>query len=150
MALLAMQPENTILVRVRYKKDFGYIGDTSAFGLIGPSSCGAFSVWVGAADGSARLRHPIPINSDLKMEDTGGYYLCSYLASQIPLDQTMRVDVVVSGDNAVGPWIRGDAAQPPPGQHRIILNGSREATLNAIQSRARLSFEMAYAPIVQR
>ena len=56
--------------RVRYKKEYGYITESDAFGYVGPTSCGAFSVSVIAGDGSAQRLSPSRISgSDSKMVD---------------------------------------------------------------------------------
>jgi hypothetical protein len=149
LAFAASQPESTIKVRVRYKKAFGYKGDQSAFGYVGPTSCDAFSISV-APVASTRQRDPYRISSDSKMADVGGYYICNYLVSDMPLNQAMAVSVRMSGENASGAWNGGDEPQPPTGQQRTIFDPTRTATLNATQPRARLSFEMIYAPVVSR
>ena len=147
-ARAALQPENTIKVSVRYRKEFGYLGDTNAFGYVGPTSCNAFSVSVAVGDGSAEQRNPIRISSDSKMEEEDGYYYCSYLVSEIPLNQPVRVSVSLSGLDQSGVWKGGSQAQPPPGQQRtIIIVSGREGgplILTATQPRARQVFEMVY------
>lgn len=149
LAFVASQPENTIKVRVRYKNAFGYKGDQSAFGYVGPTSCDAFSISV-APVASTRQRDPYRVSSDSKMADVGGYYMCSYLVSEVPLDQPMAVSVRMSGENSSGAWIGGGEAEPPTGQQRTIFDATRTATLEASQPRARLSYEMIYAPVVSR
>ena len=146
----AFQPENTIRVKVRYKKEFGYLGDTNAFGYVGPTSCGAFSVSVMFSDGS-RPENPIRISSDSKMAEAGGYYVCSYLVSDIPLNQPTIVSVGLSGLDRSAEWKGGSYAQPPRGQQRtiIIVSGrvpGSSVTLTQTQPRARQTFEMIYAP----
>ena len=146
----AFQPENTIMVKVRYKKEFGYLGDTNAFGNVGPTSCGAFSVSVMFSDGS-RPENPIRISSDSKMAEAGGYYVCSYLVSDIPLNQPTIVSVGISGLDRSATWKGGSYAQPPRGQQRtiIIVSGrvpGSGVTLTQTQPRARQTFEMIYAP----
>lgn len=149
LAFVASQPENTIKVRVRYRKEFGYKGDTGAFGYVGPTSCDAFSISVAPVT-STRQRDPYRISSDSRMADLGGYYMCSYLVSELPLDQAMEVSVRMSAENSAGAWNGGDDAQPPTGTQRTIFEPTRTATLNASQPRARLSYEMIYAPVVSR
>ena len=147
-ARAAFQPENTIKVSVKYKKEFGYLGDSNAFGYVGPTSCSAFSVSVAVGDGSAGQKNPFRISSDSKMEETDGYYFCSYLVSEIPLNQPIRVSVGLAGVNQFAAWKGGSQAQPPPGQQRtIIIVSGREGgplTLTATQPRARQLFEMVY------
>ena len=142
------QPENTIKVSVRYRKEFGYKEDTNAFGYVGPTSCSAFSVSVVVGDGSAQRLNPIRVSSDSKMVETDGHYFCSYLVSFIPLNQPIRVSVGMSGLDHSGAWKGGSYAQPLPGQQRtIIIVSGREGgplTLTATQPRARQLFEMVY------
>jgi hypothetical protein len=147
IVLLATVPENSIQVRVRYRNELGYKDTTNAFGSVGPTSCSAFSISVSEPDGSERRRHPLPISTDSRMADVSGYYICSYLISELPLDQSIGVTVRVASVDASAPWNGGDAAQPPTGERRTILDASRTATLNATMPRARLSYEMVYAPL---
>ncbi len=144
------QPENTIAVRVRYRKDYGYRADTSALGRVGSASCAVFSISAAVSDGSTRQRNAIPISSNSKMEEAGDYYVCNYIASGIPLDQAIAVSVAVVGSDLSAAWEGGDAAEPPAGQQRTILDATRTAMLNASQPRARLSYEMVYAPATTR
>ena len=141
-----LQPENTIKVRVRYRKAYGYRGDTSAFGYIGPTSCDAFSVF--ATLGEGRPRNPYRISSDSKMEDVGGYYVCTYLVSDLPLNQTITINVSVSSNSNLPTeaWKGGSQAQPPPGQQRMIWNGIQKVMMTQAQPRATVVFEMVYAP----
>ncbi len=143
------QPENTIKVSVRYKKEFGYAGDTDAFGRVGPTSCSAFSVSVVIGDGSAQRLNPTSVSSDSKMEDAGGYYICNYLLSDIPLNQPTRVSVSMSGRDQSGSWKGGSHVQPAPGQQRtIIIVSGREGdplVLTATQPRALQLWEMVYS-----
>ena len=143
----AFQPENSIKVSVRYKKEFGYKGDTNAFGYVGPTSCDAFSISA-LPDPSVRLEYLIGIHSDSIMEEAGGYYMCSYLVSDLPLNQPIRVSVGMSGLGQAGPWKGGSQAQPPPGQQRtIIIVSGRDGgplTLTPTQPRAQQLFEMVY------
>ena len=118
----AFQPENTLKVTVQYKKEFGYITDSNAFGYVGPTSCGAFSVSVIAGEGSAQRLSPSRISgSDSKMDDHGGYYFCNYLVSFLPLNQPLKVDVRVIGSDLSSSWKNGSQSQPPPGQQRTII-----------------------------
>lgn len=145
----ALQPENTVKVTVRYRKDFGYVGDTNAFGNVGPTSCSAFSVSVLVGDGSAQQSNPIRISSDSKMTETGDYYFCNYMASDVPLNQPFGITVSMAGSSQFGAWIGGSQSQPPQGQQRtIIIVSGREGgplTLTATQPRARQTFEMVYS-----
>ncbi len=146
LAFAASQPESTIKVRVRYKKQYGYEGDTGAFGYVGPTSCNAFSISVSPADGS-RQRDLIRIGNDSRMTEAGDYYICNYLASFVPPGQAMSVKVSVSTSHLTEAWKGGAAAQPPAGHQRTVPDATRTATLDPSQPRAMLSFEMVYAPI---
>jgi len=145
----AFQPENTLKVTVRYKKEFGYITDGNAFGYVGPTSCTAFSVSVIAGDGSEQQRSPSRISgSGSKMDEQGGYYFCNYLVSFLPLNQSLKVDVRVIGSDLTSSWTHGSQSQPPPGQQRtiIIVSGRDNGPLQLTSTRSRASqlFEMVY------
>jgi hypothetical protein len=79
------------------------------------------------------------------MADAGDSYICSYLVSDLPLDQPVNVHVDVS--DRVGPWLGNGQIQPPPGEQRVVANGSQTVTLKAIQNRARLNYDMTYGPL---
>ena len=96
---------------------------------------------------SARLRNPVPISSDSRMTDAGDYYVCTYLVSEIPLDQTVSVSVGVAGSDLTAAWNGGAEAVPPVGQQRTIVHATQTAMLRASQPRARLGYDMVYAPI---
>ena len=145
-ALAAYMPEKSIMVRVRYKKAYGYKGDTNAFGNIGPTSCSAFSVSSALQGDAGRQRRPRPINTDSRMAEVGDFYLCTYIISDIPLDQPITVNVALLDNDLEGAWMGGVSPQPPAGQQRIVVDATRTAVLNAVQPRARLSYEMVYAP----
>ena len=146
----AFLPENSIRVRVWYPIAFGYKGDTGAFGYVGPTSCDAFSISVAAGTEAARERNPIRVASDARMEAAADHYSCSYILSDIPFGQTVRVGVRVGRDDLSGPWQGGSLSQPPSGQQRAIVQSSVTETLSASRPRATLSFEMAYVPATSR
>lgn len=138
-------PADAIRVNLRYRKDYGYKGSTNAFGDVGPTSCDAFSVNVSAGDNNVRQKYLINISSDFTMKEVGGYYVCAYLISELPLNETIRISLTVARDTATEPWNGGKDAQPPAGQQRTILDGKRNVTLNESQPSATLIFEMVYA-----
>lgn len=146
MALGLNQPANSIQVRVLYARQFGYRSTSGPFGILGPTSCDNFGV--SATIGNEAPRNPIRISSDWRMADAGDSYICSYIVSDLPLDQPINIHVDV-GDRQ-GRWQGSGQTQPPPGEQRIISNGSQSVTLNAAQNRARLSYEMVYAPLPGR
>jgi hypothetical protein len=149
-AISATQADNTVNVRVSYKRVLGYKGYLSSLVKLGPTSCDAFLVSAELTDYSTRSRYPIAINSDSRMEDAGVVYVCNYLVSGIPLDQPVSVRVGVFGPDLLAAWKGDGEARPPVGQQRTILDASRTAILNVSQPRAKLSFEMVYAPVESR
>ncbi len=144
-APVAVQAEHTINVRVSYPKEFGYKHAANLFGgVLGPTSCSAFSIAAVMADGSVRS-NPIPTSGDSRMVESGAYYVCNYLIAHVPLDQAITVSVAMFGSDLFEPWIGGGAARPPAGQQRTILDATRTTMLNAAQPRSRLGYEMVYA-----
>ena len=150
IAVEVFQPANTIRVRVMYRKAFGYMTESGPFGAIGPSSCNAFAVSAIGGGGSVRQRDPIPIATDFRMVSSGDYYFCNFLISELPLNQEVGVRVVLSGVDLMAPWKNGAEAQPPAGKERAVLEPNKIATLTVAQPRARLTFEMVYAPVTGR
>jgi hypothetical protein len=153
---------NSIRVQVRYKKEYGYKGDTSAFGYVGPTSCGAFSVSA-LPDPSVRLDYLIGIHNPDKMQESDGFYVCDFLVTDLPLNAPIKVgvDLVDRRSLPFEAWKGGSRAQPLPGQQRTIIivggRASRErraqdgtVTLTEAQPRATQVFEMVYAPITPR
>lgn len=148
------QPPNSIRVEIRYSKEYGYKSD-SGFTLsrfprevagLPPQSFDAFAVFANPY-GSRRPERPIPITRNSKMIEAGGYYVCEYLISELPLAQAITVSVrLANRDSPTEMWKGGSQPQPPPGQRRIILEPTRTVTLTRSRSRATLAFEMVYAP----
>ena len=145
----AFQPENSIRVDVRYKKELGYEGDSNAFGYVGPTSCSAFLVSV--VSPGIKQTEPVMIGSDSKMKDAGDYYVCTYVVSLVPLNQPITLSVSLSGVNGSAAWKGGSYAQPPPGQQRTIIivsgRGGGPVELTASQPRATQLFEMVYTSL---
>lgn len=84
-------------------------------------------------------------DTDFKMTEANGYYVCNYVFAGLPLNQDIRVLATVS--DAVAPWEGGSQAQPPAGQQRTIPNnGNILVTLTEAQPRPTFIFEMIYAP----
>jgi hypothetical protein len=146
----AFQTENTIAVRVRYLKEYGFKADTSAFRAPGPAACAVFSVSAAVTGGSSRQRNPFPVSTGSKLEQAGDYYVCNYVVSQVPLDQAIAVNVTVSDSDLMSAWVGGGEPQPQTGQQRTVVDAIKTATLNTSQPRARLSYEMVYAPVLAR
>jgi len=80
------------------------------------------------------------------MTESGASYVCTYQISQVPLDQATLVNVSVLDADLFGPWEGGGSVRPPAGEVRTIIDATRTTTLSARQPRARLVFEMIYAP----
>jgi len=140
-------PANAIRVNVRYRKEYGYRGNTNAFGDVGPTSCDAFHVDAAAGDGSRRPETLISISNDGTMKAAGGDYVCTYLISELPLNETIRVSVTLPRGIATEQWKGGSEAQPPPGQQRTIADGKRTLTLTESKPHALSVFEMSYASL---
>lgn len=155
--LITAQPANSVRVQVQYKKEYGYKYDSGAFAGSGPSSCDAFSISAGP-DGSVRLEHLYGIHKVDKMREAGGFYVCDFLVTDLPLNAPIRVGVDLADRRSLPfeAWKGGSQAQPPPGQQRAIIivggRASRErraqggtVTLTEAQPRATQVFEMVYA-----
>jgi hypothetical protein len=84
------------------------------------------------------------------LEQAGDYYVCNYVVSQVPLDQAIAVNVTVSDSDLMSAWVGGGEPQPQTGQQRTVVDAIKTATLNTSQPRARLSYEMVYAPVLAR
>jgi hypothetical protein len=145
VALGRDQPANSISVRVAYPKLFGYKTKQGPDGILGPSSCDEFGVSAIVGDGSAQRANPVKISTDWLMADAGDSYICSFLVSDLPIDQPVNVTVDVR--DRVGPWLGDGQIQPPPGEQRVITNGSQTVTLKGVQNRARLTYQMGYGPL---
>ncbi len=172
---ITAQAFNSIRVQVRYKKEFGYKYDSGVFAGSGPSSCDAFSVSV-KPDANVRSEYLYGIHKLDKMRESNGFYVCDFVAKDLPLKAPIRVDVDLVDHRSLPfeAWKSGSQAQPPPGQQRtIIIVGGRASGLNAAESelsvpqvraqegfrtitltetepRATLVFEMVYAPLPSR
>jgi hypothetical protein len=148
--VVAAQPENTISVRVMYPRAYGFKSNRDAFGILGSTSCGAFSVSAAVADDAVRQRSAFSISNDSRMTTSGANYVCNYLISGIPLDQAVTVSVAVIDTDLFSVWQGGNMVRPPAGEVRTIVDGDRSALLSARQPQARLAYEMIYAPADRR
>ncbi len=90
--------------------------------------------------------------------EDGDYYVCHFTVTDLPLDRTINVQVEIDPsflppgytgfDPAIrltAPWVGGAEPQPPSGQQRRIM-GNTQTLLTEKEPRARLVFEMVYAP----
>jgi hypothetical protein len=78
----------------------------------------------------------------------GGYYVCDYTVTGLPLGQSIKVHAGVFGTAQflTAPWLGGSQPQPPAGSERSVLNGMQNVTLTSGDSSAIVTFEMVYAP----
>ena len=172
--LATPQPANSIQVEMRYKKEYGYKYDSGVFSGSGPTSCGAFYI-AAKPDPAIRQENLYGIHNPDRMQESNDFYVCDFLITDLPVNAPISVSVGMS-DRRTAPleaWKGGSQAQPPPGQERtIIIVGGRASplvrmdggvsapsgrgqaqagptivTLTQTQPRARLVYEMVYAPL---
>jgi hypothetical protein len=156
--VLTAQPPNSILVRVQYKKEYGYKSDSGVFAGSGPSSCDAFSISA-QPDPSVRPGNLYGVHKTDKMRELSGFYVCDFLATDLPLNARIKVGVDLTDHRNLPfeAWKGGSQAQPPPGEQRtIIMVGARTSRerrahddtvmLTEAQPSATRVFEMVYAP----
>ena len=152
---------NSIRVRIRYQKEYGFI-TTKSFNDDRPYSCHAFSVngdvWSGQPGTFGRpktgneLEVLMTITSPISMRVNGGYYVCDFTITSVPLNELIIVKASMINDSKLltGRWPAGPAGsqpQPPPGSERMILNGSSKVRLTRSDPTAIVDFEMVYRPI---
>ena len=155
---ITAQPLNSIQVQIRYRTEYGYKYDSGVFGGSGPSSCDAFSISA-QPDPSVRQEHLFGIHKTDKMRESGGFYVCDFLITDLPLNAPIKVSVDLAERRSLPfeTWKGGSEAQPSQGQQRtiIIVSGraSREGRaqdenvmLTETQPSATRIFEMVYAP----
>ncbi len=138
---------NSILVQVKYRKEYGYRNSSNVFAP-GPSSCGGFSVSAYQILPGRPRRQFRMSDTDFKMTEADGYYVCNFVFNDLPLHQEIRVLANVTNDPfwATAAWEGGSDAQPPTGQQRRIQEENGTVTLTEAQPRVTLVFEMIYAP----
>ena len=139
-----IQQPNSIRVAVRYKKEYGYKSNEGLLGP-GPSSYSAFkiTVWV---DTTSRRIDPFLISNDGRMRDSGGFYICDYLVSDLPLNETIIITISLA-DPRITPfetWKGGSQTQPPRGYRRVILNATQRVRLTESKPSASVVFDMVY------
>ncbi len=149
---------NSIRVRIRYQKEYGYI-PTKSFNNDGPYSCNAFAVdggvWAGEPGTFGRpktgneLDVLMTITSPISMRVDGGYYVCDFTITAVPLNEPIIVSGSMINNSKVltGRWSNGSQPQPPPGSERLILNGKKNVRLTKSVPSATVDFEMVYRPI---
>ena len=149
---------NSIRVRIRYRKEYGFI-TTKSFNDDRPYSCHAFSVngdvWSGQPGTFGRpktgneLDVLMAITSPISMRVNSGYYVCDFTITSVPLNELIIVKASMINDFKLltGRWPAGSQPQPPPGSARMILNGSSKLRLTHSDPTAIVDFEMVYRPI---
>jgi hypothetical protein len=133
---------NSVLVRIRYKTEYGYKSETT-YGKPGPTSCSAFSVALAKPANPMRPGYLIPVNREDKMTEEYGYYFCRFLVTELALDQEVTIGASVDDQ---GPWLGGTQSQPPSGYRRALTDVTRTVRLTQSEPRAEMNFEMFYEP----
>lgn len=139
-----IQQPNSIRVAVRYKKEYGYKSNEGLVGP-GPSSYSAFKISVKREE-SDYPRDPLLISNEGRMRDSGGFYICDYLVSDVPLNETITIAIRLA-DPRITPfekWKGGSQTQPPRGYRRVILNATQPVKLTRREPSAAIVFEMVY------
>lgn len=137
------QPFNSVLVRIRFKKEYGYRSESARGGEPGLSSCDAFSVGLAKAARPSVPNVLIPVRRPEKITEVHGYYHCEFLISGLALDQDVTVGASVDDQ---GPWLGGTQAQLPSGYQRVLTDRERTVTLTQSDPRATMNFEMFAEP----
>jgi hypothetical protein len=90
--------------------------------------------------------------------EDGDYYVCHFNITDLPRNSEINVQVEIDPDylppgytgfdrsvRLTAPWVGGAEPQPPPDKQRKIVGNTR-ITLTEKEPRAKLVFEMVYAP----
>lgn len=133
---------NTVVVRIRYKTEYGYKSPTT-YGKPVPTSCSAFSVALAKPATPMRPNYLIPVNRDDMMIERDGYYYCHFVVSELALDQDVTIKASVDDQ---GQWL-GAQTQLPGGYRRVLTDVTRTVTLTQSEPRATMNFEMFYEPL---
>ena len=134
------QPSNSVLVRIRFKTEYGYKAE-SAPGKPGLSSCDAFSVALAKPARPAQEGVLIPVRRPEVISEKYGYYFCEFLVSGLALNQEVTIGASIDDQ---GPWMGGTQPQVPMGYRRALSDRQRSATLTDSDPRATMNFEMFY------
>lgn len=136
------QPFNSVLVRIRFKKEYGYKSE-SAQGGPGLATCDVFSVALAKHARPAVPNVLIPVRRPDKISEVHGYYHCEFLVSGLALDQDVTIGASVDDQ---GPWLAGTQSQVPAGSKRVLTDRERTVTLTPSDPRATMNFEVIYQP----
>lgn len=137
------QPFNSVLVRIRFKKEYGYKSESVRGGEPAVTSCDAFSVSLAKPARPAVPNVLIPVRRPENITEVHGYYHCEFLISGLALDQDVTVGASVDDQ---GPWQGGTQSHPASGYQRVLTDRERTATLTQSEPRATMNFEMIYEP----
>ncbi|HEY6121305.1 MAG TPA: hypothetical protein VIV66_15210 [Pyrinomonadaceae bacterium] len=147
-----LQP-NSIRVRIRYQKEYGYI-TTRSFNDDGPYSCDAFTVDANFASGESGTFGGYKsagntIIQPERMREQGNHYICDFTITGVPLDQSIIVKASMISNPKIltTRWRAGSQPQPPPGSERMILDGSSSVMLTNSNPTATVDFEMVYRSV---
>ena len=136
------QPYNSVLVRIRIRKEHGYKSE-SAQGGAGVSSCDVFAVNLAKPARPAVANVLIPVRRPEMIREVEGYHFCEFLVSGLALDQDVTIGASVEDQ---GPWLGGDKSQVPAGSQRVLSDRERTVTLTQSDPRATMNFEVMYQP----
>lgn len=137
------QPLNSVLVRIRYKTEYGYKSESAEAGKPGLASCDAFSVALAKPARPAVEGVLIPVRRPDKITEQYGYYFCDFLISGLATGQDVTISASVDDQ---GPWIGGPQSQLPANYQRVLTDRQRTVTLTESDPRATMNFEMYYEP----
>lgn len=135
------QPYNSVLVRIRFKKEYGYKSE-SAQGGPGLGSCDAFTIGLANAVRPSVPNVLIPIRRPERISEVHGYYHCEFLISGLALDQDVTVNASVDDQE---PWL-GSTQPLPSGYQRALTDQQRTVSLSQGMPRATMNFEVIYVP----
>ena len=136
------QPYNSVLVRIRIRKEHGYKSE-SAQGGPGLGSCDVFAVSLAKPARPAVENVLIPVRRPEMIREVQGYYFCEFLVSGLALDQDVTIGASVDDQ---GPWLDGAQSQVPSGSQRVLTDRERTVTLSQSNPRATMNFEVMYQP----
>ena len=140
---IEQQPSNSVLVRIRFRKEYGYKSE-SAQGGAGLGSCDVFSVSLAKPARPAEANVLIPVRRPDKISEVHGYYFCEFLVSGLALDQEVSIGASVDDQ---GPWLGGGThSQVPANYQRVLTDRERSVRLTPSDPRATMNFEVMFEP----
>ena len=137
------QPFNSVLVRIRFRTEYGYKSESAQGGGPGLASCDVFSVALAKPARPSVANVLIPVRRPDRITENRGYYHCEFLVTGLALDQDVTIGASVDDQ---GPWLGGTQSQPPAGSQRVLSDRERTITLTQSDPRATMNFEVMYQP----